>query len=457
MALPPGPSSHTLVQTWHWLRTPYKFLAENAARYGEIFKIRLAGFGTAVVVSNPDVIKEVFASSPDALQGGASNAVLRPFVGDNSLLVLDGREHHRQRKLLMPSFHGERMEAYGQTMLELADSAIDAWPMSQVFRLHPEMQAVTLRVILRTIFGVAAGDRLQRMYALAREGVEVASNPILLFPLVQHDLGAWSPWGRFKRMSDRLDQMLREEIDERKRGGSTKERTDILSMLLQVRDEDGQPMSFQELRDELVTMLVAGHETTATALGWTVSGLLSHAGLWERLREELETAVENGQMVPQRLAKLELLDACIREGLRINPVAPLVGRAVSKPIQLGGYEIPAGWSITPSPYLAHHRPETFPEPERFDPDRFLHTRFSPAEWLPFGGGVRRCIGAAFATYEMKMVLAALVFRTRLRLEPGYVAQPIRRGVTMAPSAGVPVILDERRPQARVDAVADRSN
>lgn len=449
MALPPGPSTHHLIQTWHWIQAPYKFLADCAASYGEIFKIRLAGFGTAAVVSNPDTIKEVFASSPDALLGGKSNAVLRPFVGDNSLLVLDGREHHRQRKLLMPSFHGERMEAYGQTMLDLADSAIDAWPMHQVFKLHPEMQAVTLRVILRTIFGVAAGDRLQRMYALAREGVEVASNPLLLFPLFQRDLGAWSPWGRFIRMSNQLDQMLREEIDERNRSGSSAERSDILSMLLQVRDEDGQPMSFQELRDELVTMLVAGHETTATALGWTLSGMLGCAGLWERLRAEIETAVENGQLVPQRLAKLELLDACVREGLRLRPVAPLVGRVVAKPMQLGGYDIPAGWAVTPSPYLAHHRPEVFPDPERFDPDRFLGGRFSPSEWLPFGGGVRRCIGAAFATYEMKMVLAQTVFRTRLRLAEGYVPQPIRRGVTMAPSAGVPMRLDERRPRGVV--------
>lgn len=449
MALPPGPSSHALVQTWQWIRTPFKFLADNAARYGDTFAIRLAGFGTAVVVSHPDVIKEVFASGTDTLLGGKSNAVLKPFVGENSLLVLDGREHHRQRKLLMPSFHGERMEAYGQDMLDLADSAIDAWPLHRVFKLHPEMQAVTLRVILRTIFGVAAGQRLQSMYALAREGIEVASNPILLFPLVQHDLGAWSPWGRFIRMSNRLDEMLREEIDERKRGGSTAERTDILSMLLTVRDEDGQPMSFQELRDELVTMLVAGHETTATALGWTFGGLLGNAGLWDRLRTEIETAVEGGRLVPQRLAKLELLDACIREGLRLRPVAPLVGRAVEKPIKLAGYEIPAGWSITPSPYLAHHRPEAFPDPERFDPDRFLRGRLSPTEWLPFGGGVRRCIGAAFATYEMKMVLATVVWRTRLRLEPGYTPQPIRRGVTMAPSAGVPVLLDERRPRSTV--------
>lgn len=454
MALPPGPSSHPLVQTWHWIRSPYRFLADCAARYGEIFKIRIAGFGTAVVVANPDPIKEILASSPDVLLGGESNSVLTPFVGSNSLLVLDGPEHQRQRKLLMPSFHGERMEAYGQTMLDLADAAIDAWPLHQVFKLHPEMQSITLRVILRTILGVAAGERLSRMYAVAREGVEVASNPILLFPIAQRDLGAWSPWGRFKRMSDQIDQMLREEIDERKRGGSTAERTDILSMLMQVRDEDGKAMSFQELRDELVTMLVAGHETTATALGWTVCGLLGSAGLWDRLRKEIETAVENGRLVPQRIAKLELLDACIREGLRINPVAPMIGRVVHKPLQLGGYEIPAGWVVAPSPYLAHHRSQVFPDPERFDPDRFLRTRFSPAEWMPFGGGVRRCIGAAFATYEMKMVLATVAWRTRLRLEEGYRAQPIRRGVTMAPSAGVPVLLDDRRPRS---SVADPSN
>ncbi|MFO0578921.1 MAG: cytochrome P450 [Polyangia bacterium] len=449
MSLPPGPSSHALVQTWQWIRSPYAFLEDCAARFGETFQMTLSGFGTAVVVSNPDDIKEVFAASPDVLLGGKSNAVLRPFVGSNSLLILDGSEHQRQRKLLMPSFHGERMQAYGQTMLDLADAAIDAWPLQQTLRLHPEFQAITLRVILRTILGVAEGDRLQRLYEEVRNGVEVASNPLLLFPFAQRDLGAWSPWGKFKRMSNTVDEMLRQEIDERRQRGGAEKRTDILSMLLQARDESGEPMTFQELRDELVTMVVAGHETTATALGWTICALAEDPELWARLRQEIATAVEGDRLVPERVARLELLDATVREGLRLWPVAPMTGRVVQKPLSIGGYDIPAGWVVAPAVYLAHRRPAAFPEPARFRPERFLHTKHSPGEWLPFGGGNRRCIGAAFATYEMKMVLAAMVARTALRLEPGYVPRPHRRGVTLAPAKGVPVRLHERRDRSAI--------
>lgn len=451
MSLPPEVSSNALIQTWRWTRSPYQFLADCAARYGEVFTIRLAGFGIAVVVANPDLIKEIFATSPDLLLGGKSNQILRPFVGNHSVLVLDGEEHQRQRKLLMPSFHGERMQAYGRTMLELADSAIDSWPLEQTFRLHPEMQAVTLRVILRTIFGVEEGERLRRLYELARHGVEVASNPILLFPLMQRDLGAWSPWGKFLRMVAELDDILRAEVADRQQAEAAArpgapERVDILSMLLKVRDEQGQPMTFAELRDELVTMLVAGHETTATALGWMMCCMLKDPALWSRLRDEVLTALDpdQGELMPERVAKLELLDATVREGLRLYPVAPMVGRVVAEPLKLGGYDIPAGWLVAPAVYLAHRRASVFPDPERFNPERFLKTKPSPGEWLPFGGGVRRCIGAAFATYEMKMVLAALVARTTMRLEAGYTPRPIRRGVTMAPSDGVPVRLSERR-------------
>jgi cytochrome P450 len=437
------------VQTWQWLRSPYAFLADCAARYGDTFQMTLSGFGTAVIVSNPDDIKEVFAASPDVLLGGKSNEVLRPFVGSFSLLVLDGPEHQRQRKLLMPSFHGERMQAYGQTMLELADAAIDAWPLDKTLPLHPEMQAITLRVILRTIFGVAEGERLQRMYEEIRRGVEVASNPLLLFPIMQRDLGPLSPWGKFVRMSNTVDEMLRQEIDERRQRGETGKRTDILSMLLEARDESGEPMTFQELRDELVTMLVAGHETTATALGWTICSLAEDPDLWARLRKEIATAVEGDRLVADRVAKLELLDATVREGLRLWPVAPMMGRVAQKPLTVAGYDIPAGWVVAPAIYLAHRRPATYAEPERFRPERFLQNKYSPGEWLPFGGGNRRCIGAAFATYEMKMVLAAMVARTGLRLAPGYVPRPQRRGVTLAPSQGVPVRLHERRDRSAI--------
>lgn len=443
MALPPGPSLPPLVQTWHWLRRPYEFFDECAARYGEIFQIKLTGFGTAAVVSSPEAIKEIFAAGPEVLLAGQSNALLRPFVGDHSILVLDGAEHLRQRKLLMPAFHGERMQAYGQAMLDEANASIDTWPLQQSFVIQRQMQAITLRIILRTIFGVAQGPQFERMCAITRTAVEIASNPLLLFPMMQRDLGSWSPWGKFMRLKAAIDDILRDEVAQRRRAAAPAG-ADALSLLLEARDEQGAPMTFPELRDELVTMLVAGHETTATALSWTLCWLLRDPALHARLCEEVATAAESGRLVPERVAKLELLDATVREGLRIRPVAPLVGRITRSPMHLSGYEIPSGWVVAPAIYLAHRRQSVFPAPDRFEPQRFLGTRISPTEWLPFGGGTRRCIGAAFATYEMKMVLSAMLWRTSLKLEPGYEPRPVRRGVTIAPAQGVPIILHERR-------------
>lgn len=448
MASIPGPSSPALIQTWRWLREPYEFLEECAQRYGEIFTFVISGFGRVVVCSAPERIKEIFAGSPDDFLGGKSNEVLRPFVGENSLLVLDGAPHHRQRKLLMPSLHGERMQAYGRAMLDFASASIDAWPLHQPFPIHSEMQSITLRVILRTIFGVGKGPMFERMCQVTKVGVDLASNPLLLFSFMQHELGGLTPWGKFMRMSRELDAMIKTEVDKRQQAaaaGQTGDGEDVLAMLLQARDDQGEPMTFQELRDELVTMLVAGHETTATTLAWTLGYLLREPALVARLKEEAATAIEGGQLQPERVNKLPLLEATIKEGMRLRPVAPMTGRLLKKPIKVGEYDVPAGCVVAPGIYLAHRRPSVFPEPDRFDPDRFLRARPGPNEWLPFGGGNRRCIGAAFATYEMKMVLATLVLRTTLSLQPGYELRTIRRGVTMAPAKGVPVILSERRP------------
>lgn len=443
MSLPPGPTSPTFVQTLHWLRRPYEFLEECAARYGDVFRFGLTGVGTAVVVSRPEHIKEIFAQGPDALVAGKANAVVKPFVGENSLLVLDGPEHHRQRKLLMPAFHGERMQAYGQAMLDLAAAAIKNWPLNETFSLHPQMQDVTLRVILRTIFGVAEGAQFERLCQLTRTTVEIASNPLLLFPFMQLDLGAWSPWGKFLRLRAKIDDILRDEIARRRSTGSTAGQADALAMLLEARDDQGEPMTFQELRDELVTMLVAGHETTANALAWTLYFLLRDTALRERLTAEIRASEDAGRLVPERVARIELLDATIREGLRIRPVAPVVGRFTVRPFTIAGYELPAGVMLAPAVHLAHRRAPAFPDPDRFDPERFLRARPSPSEWLPFGGGNRRCIGAAFATYEMKMVLAQLLTRASLEVAPDYKLRTVRRGITLAPAEGVRVLLRAR--------------
>jgi len=395
--------------------------------------------------SRPEDVKEVFADDGNLLHAGEFNLSLRAFLGEHSVLMLDGGEHMRHRKLLLPPFHGERMHAYGQTMLDIADASIDEWPLHTPFALHGYMQWITLQVILRTVFGVDGAARLARFDRVITEQLDIAAWPPLLIPFMQKDLGRFSPWGRYVRKRRDTDEMIYSEIRERRAAGS-QGRTDILSMLLEARDEQGAPMSDVELHDELVTLLVAGHETTATALAWTFRWLLEMPELASRLRTELARAEEAGPLTADAISKLELIDAVARESLRLQPVIPLVGRVLTRPARVGGYDLPAGIGVVCSIYLAQRRADTYPQPDRFDPTRFLGKKFSPNEFFPFGGGVRRCIGMAFALYEMKMVIARIVSRTTLALAATRPVSVVRRSITMTPSEGLRVRLIERRPR-----------
>jgi cytochrome P450 len=361
--------------------------------------------------------------------------------------MLDKREHLRQRRLLLPPFHGERMHAYGHAMLDLADESVDSWPIGKPFSVHRKLQAITLRVILRTIFGVDAGARFDQLETQITELTDIAAWAPLLLPFMQVDLGPYSPWGRYKRKSAVGDAMLLAEIAGRRRMG-TAGRSDVLSMLIDARDEQGAPMSDAELRDELVTLLIAGHETTATALAWALRWILASPSVHERLVEEIRGAVENGAPMPERIATLELLDAVVRETLRLQPVIPIVGRILDHDATIGGYALPAGTGVLCSIYLAQRRPSVYPDSGRFDPDRFIGKKLTPYEFFPFGGGVRRCIGMAFALYEMKMVLARVLARARLRLAKSGSIRVIRRSITLAPAGGLPVVLDRRAPNVR---------
>ncbi len=439
--LPPGPSIHRYLQTWRFTREPYQFLDECADRYGETFTIHVTWFGNGqpmVVIANPEHIKQTF-SERDALLAGKGKEQLGRLLGQHSLFVLDGPEHIRHRTLMMPAFaHGERLDGYGRTMLRLADDAVGRWPVGRAFELLPLLKELTTQVLIRCILGVDDDARVARLAALTRRTIEIGRSPLLMIPQLLRDLGPWSPWGRYLRARDELYRAMREEIAVRRAtpGG------DVLSVMVQARDKRGTPMSEEELRDELLTLLVGGTDTTATALGWTLCSLLHDAPLCSRLRDEVATAVEGGALDPLRVSELPLLDATVREGLRLPPGAQLVARVAVEPRRLGDYEVPAGWQIAPCLYLAHVRSAAFPDPRRFDPERFLRGQPSSCEWLPFGGGAHRCIGQNFSVYQMKMVLATMFQRTRLRLKPGYVPRPVRRAVTMAPD-GVPVIVDER--------------
>ena len=446
MALPPGPSTPPPLQLAAWLRDPIGVLDRASREFGDVFTMRFPKRAPMVFLAEPEAVRQVFAGGGEQMHAGPANDVLRPFLGPNSLLILDGAAHARHRRLVLPPFQGERMQAYARTMLDVADGEVARWPLGRPFALHGPMQAITLEVILRTVFGVTEPARAARLSALLTEALDLVSDPRLLVPLFQIDLGPFSKFGRFQRVIREADGLLYDEIARRRRGELG---DDVLSLLVAAKDEaGGAALSDAELRDELVTLLVAGHETTATALAWAFRWLLVRHELRARLVREIATAEVGGALDPERVAKLELLDGTVREALRLQPVVPLVGRELQSPATIAGHALAAGTLVVPNIWSLHRRPSLYPEPERFDPDRFAGRRFAPWEWFPFGGGARRCVGMHFALWEMKMVLAAVLRRADLSLVPGHPVRLVRRSITFSPSEGLPVVLDRRWMESR---------
>ena len=446
-ALPPGPRTPGWWQSLRFALWPYASVAMGARRWGERYTVPAFGQpGKMVIFTDPEGIKDIFTADGDDLRAGEAAApILGPILGAHSILLLDGERHHRERRLMSPPFHGERMHVYGRLMREIADRVIDRWPLGRPFPIHHEMQAITLDVILRAVFGVDEGATFTRVREHVERFVAQANGPsapfIALKPF-QIDLGRWTPWGRFVRNRDAIRAILLEEIA-RRRAEGTAGRSDILSLLVDARDEAGAPMSDAELLDEMFTLLMAGQETTATSLAWVFYHLLRHPGALANLRAELARVVGSGPVEALHLPQLEYLDAVTKESARLPPVATNVMRRLHAPARIGGLDLPAGVSVSASIYATHHRPDLWPDPESFLPERFLGTRPSPNTFFPFGGGVRRCLGAAFATYELKMVLAEVLSRVDLRIAPGYRMRPVLRAITVAPSRGVPVVMERR--------------
>jgi cytochrome P450 len=418
-------------------------MEECAQKYGECFTIRFPTSPDPLVFfSTPEAVKEIFTSDPEQLRAGEANVVVRPLLGDNSLLLMDGARHQRERRLMMPPFHGERMYVYGETMREITDQTIDTWPVDQSFAIHHHMQQITLNVILRTVFGLAEDATLARLRTLLTEVLAAGANPFMLIPWLQIDLGPYSPWGKQVRRRKEIDQLLFAEFV-RRRNEDLSGREDILSMLMQARDEDGQPLGDQHLRDELMTLLVAGHETTATSLAWMFYRILSRSDVLEKLQRELRETFGSGPITPQQISKLEYLDAVIKETQRLNPILPVVGRRLKTSTSIGGCLLPVGAVAMSCIYLTHHREDVWPNPYEFRPERFLEKKPTPWEFFPFGGGNRFCLGAGFATYEMKIVLAQILSRTTLQLASKRPIRVVRRGITFAPSEGMPVVLEKK--------------
>lgn len=447
--LPPGPTGPRLATLARFMLTPTRFLEACQARYGDLFTLQLTADRTVVAAADPAVLKQVFTGDPAVLHAGEGNVVLKPLLGPRSVLLLDGPEHLRQRRLLLPPFHGERMRAYGDEMRAVAERHVAAWPVGRPFPVHPTMRAITLEVIVRAVFGVREPDRVARLAAPLRRLLDSTGQPSRLIALQltsSRRARPRTPWGRVRALLAPADRMLLEEIAARRAAlgdaaagaeAAAADRGDILSLLLSARDEHGAPMTDGELRDELFTLLVAGHETTATALAWTLERLVRHPAVLERLQDEL--AAGGGR---------DYLDAVIRESLRLRPVVPAVVRKLQAPMRFGDWELPAGVHIAPNIYLVHHREDLYPDPHAFRPERFLERTYGTYEWLPFGGGIRRCLGASFALYELRTVLETILARTRLAPAPDAAPERmVRRFVTLTPGRGGRIRLAGRVPAA----------
>ena len=447
--LPNGPQTHPWVQTYQWLTNPLEYMEACAKRYGDIFTLRIGPvFTPQVFFSNPQAIQQIFTTDPKQLDSGEQAGIKSPLLGRQSLLALEGKPHQRQRKLLTPPFHGERMLAYGQLTREITEQVINQWQVGESFSVLPSMQEISLEVILKAVFGLADGPRYEKL----KEVLLKILNPqqpfitamMLVFPSLQRDLGSWSPWGIFLRLREQMDKLIYAEIQERKQQPDPS-RTDILSLMMAARDEEGQSMTDVELRDELITLLAAGHETTATTLAWALYWIHHLPEVRAKLLQELDSLGENPD--PNAVLRSPYLSAVCSETLRLYPVVILaLNRLIKSPLEIMGYELNPGTLVIPCIYLTHHREDLYPQSKQFKPERFLERQFSPSEYLPFGGGNRRCIGMAFALFEMKVVLATVLSRWQMELADSKPVQPVRKGFLFSPAGGVQMVVTEKREQ-----------
>lgn len=436
-SLPDGPS---FFATLGFVRNPYRFLDECARRYGDWFTVRVPGVAPFVFTSDPAAIREIFLADSDALHAGKANRPLGAFMGEQSVLFLDGAAHLHDRRMILPAFHGERMRAYGPIMRSIARDAIAKWPTGRRFAVYPSMRSITFEVIMRAAFGLDETGESARLRELVARLFAIYSSrfgSLFQLPAFQVDLGPWSPWGRVVRLNRRMEAALFAEFARRRESPDGKGE-DILSMLLVARDERSQPLSDTVLRDEMMTLLLAGHETTAASLAWAMHQLARHPDAAQSAREELSHLPEGADP-----SSMHYLDAIVNETMRLCPVVPNIGRELQAGIRIAGHELPQGVVLAPCIYLTHRRADLWPDPERFDPTRFLDARPSPYAFFPFGGGSRRCLGAAFATYQVKIVLAEVLRRFEIAPAAGYVPRPTRVSIAIGPSEGMPLILTSR--------------
>lgn len=440
MALPPGPRLPAAIQTARLLMRPVPFMEDARRRFGDTFTFRVARIGRLVMISDPPSIKRLFSADRDNIVAPGRNAILEPLLGPRSLLLLNDAEHLSRRKLMLPPFHGERMLAYERVMEEAAEREVARWTAGQEFPLHPSMQAITLDVIMRAVFGVteAHRDDLRERLLL----ILGATRSPMALALTAESAQRLGVFRKVRRAIAESDEIIADEIAERRADPELSSREDILSMFVSARDERGEGMSDDEIRDQLITLLMAGHETTATALAWAFDLLFRNPEAMDRLLAEIEGDEH------------DYLDAVAEETLRLRPVVLFVGRLLRKPMELGGFELPEGTVVGPSIWLAHTKEEVYPDAYSFRPERFLDGATETYSWVPFGGGTRRCIGASFAQFEMRVVLRTVLRMVELRAATDEPEEIVRRNVTLSPRRGTPAVVQRRlRHQAAAVAAA----
>ena len=433
---------NNFLQQIKWVLDPVGYMKKAAQEHPDIFTASIIGFGNSLVfVNDPQAIQQILTNDRKQFSApGELNSILKPILGNSSVMMLDSDRHRKRRQLIMPSFHGSRMQNYGQLVFDLTTKILDSLSANKekTFFARDVTQDISMQIILQAVFGLYDGDRCQQLKKLMSEMTELFTSPLtsaaLFFPSLQKDLGEWSPWGYFVRRREKVDQLIYAEIAER-RASRDFDRTDILSMLLSSTDEEGNGLTDEELRDELLSLLLAGHETTATAMSWALYWTHSLPEVKEKLIQELKTVSDPTDWMS--IFRLPYLTAVCNETLRINPVAMLTfPRVVEEPVELLGYNIPPKTVVIGCIYLLHHREDLYPQADEFKPERFLDRQFSPYEFMPFGGGVRRCVGEALAQFEMKIVLATILSNYNLELAESQPVQAKRRGVTLAPAGGI---------------------
>jgi cytochrome P450 len=438
MPLPDGPKSPKFWQMLQWIAKPLPFMRACSHRYGDRFTVTLSQrLGPIVFFSDPEALRIILTGDDSELfdAPGELNVMLEPLLGAQSVIGLSGDRHRRMRQLLMPSFHGERMRSYGRLIRDITEEVMNERVDGKAFFVRKSMQKISLRVILRAVFGLKDGIRYQQLEQILGTMLDRMSNPFsvsfLFFPVLRQDFGPLSPWGRFVHNRQQIDQLIYDEIAER-RSHPDASRNDILTLLMSARDEAGDALTDLELRDELMTLLVAGHETTATALTWALFWIHKFPMVREKLVNELQPF--DASLDPGVLFRLPYLNAVCCETLRIYPIGMLTFPRVTRSrLDLTGTSLEPGTIVAGCIYLTHHRADVYPDPDEFRPERFLERRFSPYEYLPFGGGIRRCIGMAFAQFEMKLVLSGIISGFQLALADTHSVRPMRRGVTAGPS------------------------